>query len=159
MQPIYYHKLWELLIARGMTQTELARRSGTSTATLARMQSNDAVSLNAIARICAVLECDLGDLVTLVPPEGPDERTVLDAEDAVLLAALTRYMEEGALSVYDVAITSGLARNTVKAILRGEHASKHSRRRLCKLGARFFEAVQGEPERKNAPSNHHGEAK
>ena len=160
MKPIYYYKLWRLLAERRITQAELTQRSGVSTATLSRMHAGEQVSLDVIARLCLALDCDIADLITLSPSaEDAPDYALSGVQSEVISEALARYMEAQALSVYDIVIATGLSRNTVKAILRGKAPSPQSRRKLCALGAKFLGAIKGEPERKNARSDHHGEAK
>ena len=58
-----YNKLWKLLIDKGMTKTDLRMKTGMSTSTLAKMSSNENVSMEIILRICEILECNVGDIV------------------------------------------------------------------------------------------------
>ena len=54
---ISYKKLWKLLIDRDMKKKDLIAKSGIS-------QSSDI-----IVKICTALECDLTDIMELVPEE------------------------------------------------------------------------------------------
>lgn len=60
-----YNRLWKLLIEKGMTKTELRTKAEMSTSTLAKMSKNEIVSMEVIVRICQVLDCDIGDIVSL----------------------------------------------------------------------------------------------
>lgn len=60
-----YKKLWKLLIDKDMSRAELRRAIHVSPATAAKMSKGDLVSSDVLARICKVLNCDLGDIVTL----------------------------------------------------------------------------------------------
>ena len=60
-----YNRLWKLLIEKGMTKTELRTKAEMSTSTLAKMGKDEIVSMEVIVRICQVLDCDIGDIVSL----------------------------------------------------------------------------------------------
>lgn len=62
---VNYNKLWKLLIDKGITKTEMRRRAGLSTNILAKMGKNKTVSMNTLARITAVMECGLDDIVEI----------------------------------------------------------------------------------------------
>lgn len=62
---ISYNKLWKLLIDRGITKTEMRKRAGLSTNVLAKMGKNETVSMETLARIAAVMECGLDDIVEI----------------------------------------------------------------------------------------------
>ena len=64
-----YNKLWKLLIDRGMTKTELRRKAGVTTNVLAKLGRNESVQLDSLLKICAVLGCEIGDVVELVPSQ------------------------------------------------------------------------------------------
>ena len=60
-----YNKLWKILIDKRMTKKTLMEKTGVSKATFAKMNKGESVSLDVIARICKVLEVDIGDVVEL----------------------------------------------------------------------------------------------
>lgn len=61
----------KLLIDKGLNKTEFAREVGISSNTLAKLSKNELVSLEVLVRICRQLDCSLGDVVQLAPPEPP----------------------------------------------------------------------------------------
>jgi DNA-binding Xre family transcriptional regulator len=61
-----YNKLWKLLIDRGINKTELRKKIGIGTTTLAKLSSNEQVSLDVIGRICAALSVQPGDVMEYV---------------------------------------------------------------------------------------------
>jgi len=69
---VNYNKLWKLLIDKGMTKTEMRKQAGLSTNVLAKMGKNETVSMETLARIAAVMECGLDDIVEL-ESEGNNE--------------------------------------------------------------------------------------
>ena len=64
--PFSYNKLWKLLIDKNMTKSELTKAIGISSSTMAKMGKNENVSLEVIDKICALLECDINDILEYV---------------------------------------------------------------------------------------------
>lgn len=63
---ISYNKLWKLLIDKGINKTELRKKTGMGTATLAKLSANEKVSLDVLERICRELSCDIGDICEIM---------------------------------------------------------------------------------------------
>ena len=63
---ISYKPLWKLLIDRDMTKTELRKRTQIAPSTFTKMNNDQQVSLDILARICAELECGFDDLVQVL---------------------------------------------------------------------------------------------
>lgn len=61
--PVNYKKLWILLIEKHLTKAQLRKDAKLSPATLTKLNKNEYVSLEILTRICAVLNCDIGDIV------------------------------------------------------------------------------------------------
>ena len=70
---VSYNKLWKLLIDKGITKTEMRKRAGLSTNVLAKMGKNETVSMETLARIAAVMECGLDDIVERNAENGGNE--------------------------------------------------------------------------------------
>ena len=66
---VSYKKLWKLLIDKGMKKKDLRIKTGMTTTALAKLGKNEHVSTAILAKICKVLDCDLGDIVELVRDE------------------------------------------------------------------------------------------
>jgi len=64
---ICYKKLWKQLIDRDMTKTELRLRSGISTMSLAKLGKGENVSIEILKKICIALQCDIGDIMEMIP--------------------------------------------------------------------------------------------
>ena len=64
---ISYNHLFKLLIDRGWSKTEFARKVGISSNTLAKLSKTAPVSLEVLVRSCRRLECTLGDVVQILP--------------------------------------------------------------------------------------------
>lgn len=64
---VSYKKLWKLLIDKDMIKKDLRIKTGVSTTTMARLSKNENVSTEILSKICDVLNCDVGDIVEIVP--------------------------------------------------------------------------------------------
>ena len=60
---VSYKKLWKLLIDRDMKKKELAAAAGISVSSIAKMNRGEHVSMDIMLKICAALNCDVGDIV------------------------------------------------------------------------------------------------
>ena len=66
-----YKKLFKMLIDREMKSKELAALAGISPATLAKMKKDGAtISSDVLVKICTALNCEIGDIVEIVPSNG-----------------------------------------------------------------------------------------
>ena len=70
---IYYNKLWYLLIKNNMNKTLLCEKTKISSSTMAKMSQNEMVELHVLYRICEVLKCDIGDIVSFYPDREEKE--------------------------------------------------------------------------------------
>ena len=66
---VCYKKLWILLIERNMKKTDLRIQSGISTVALAKLGRNENVNTEVLAKICKTLNCDISDIMEIVPEE------------------------------------------------------------------------------------------
>ena len=48
-----------------MNKSELAKSTGISTSTIAKMSRGEPVALTVLVRICEYLDCDIGDIVNV----------------------------------------------------------------------------------------------
>ena len=71
---ISYKKLWKLLIDKNMNKSDLAKAAKMSPNTIAKLGKNESVTLESLVRICQVLQCDIGDIVEVVPCKEPTDR-------------------------------------------------------------------------------------
>lgn len=63
---ISYNKLWKLLIDKNINKTQLCEFAGISTNVMAKLGRNETVQLENLARICNVLNCNVGDVVEFI---------------------------------------------------------------------------------------------
>lgn len=64
---VSYNKLWKLLIDKNMKKKDLGEAANISANTLAKMGKNEQVSMDVLIRICKALQCDIGDIVEIIP--------------------------------------------------------------------------------------------
>lgn len=64
---VSYDKLWKLLIDKKMNRTELKDAAGISFNILAKMGRNEFVSMESLCKICATLNCNVGDIMDFLP--------------------------------------------------------------------------------------------
>ncbi|MBP3673026.1 MAG: helix-turn-helix transcriptional regulator [Oscillospiraceae bacterium] len=64
---ISYKKLWKLLIDKDMKRTDLVAAAGISRSSITKMGHNENVNTEILVKICNALECQLSDIVELVP--------------------------------------------------------------------------------------------
>lgn len=64
-----YKKLWKLLIDKDMKKTDLRKKAGISSSSLAKIGKNENVTTDVLLRICEALECNLDDIAESVPDD------------------------------------------------------------------------------------------
>lgn len=69
---VSYNKLWKILIDKKMSKSKLRDAVNMSSNTLAKMGKEETISMEVIMRICKVLQCDIGDIMEIIPTEGHD---------------------------------------------------------------------------------------
>ena len=62
-----YKKLWKILIDRDMSRSDLRERAHISSVTLAKLGKGESVTTGILVRICHVLDCNIGDIVDVIP--------------------------------------------------------------------------------------------
>lgn len=72
---VSYSKLWKLLIDRRIRKPELKASAHISPGTYAKLNNDQFVSMEVMARICDELQCDIGDVMEFVAkkPEKQQE--------------------------------------------------------------------------------------
>ena len=70
---VRYNKLWKLLIDKDMKKMELLEAVEMSPNTLAKLGRNEDVSMDVLKRICEYLECDIGDIMELIPEKDGEK--------------------------------------------------------------------------------------
>ena len=64
-----YKKLWKLLIDKDMTAVDLRLATGIAPNTMTKLRRDEEVSMTVLAKICAALNANIGDIMDLNPEE------------------------------------------------------------------------------------------
>lgn len=62
---ISYNKLWKLLVDKKMSKADLRRATEMASNTMTSLRRDKKVSMDVILRICEVLDCDIGDIMSV----------------------------------------------------------------------------------------------
>ena len=66
---VSYKKLWKLLIDKDMKKKDLLATAGISWASVTKLSKGETVSMEVLMKICKALDCNIGDIVDLIPKE------------------------------------------------------------------------------------------
>jgi len=66
---VCYNKLWKQLIDKDMKKKDLRELACISSSSIAKLGHNDFVSLEVLVKICGVLNCDIGDIMAVIPED------------------------------------------------------------------------------------------
>lgn len=66
---VSYKKLWKLLIDHDMKKKDLAKVADISNYTITKMSKCENVTVDTLTKICTALNCDIADIMELVPDE------------------------------------------------------------------------------------------
>ena len=69
---ISYKKLWVLLIEKDITRAQMRRDLKIATGTMSKLNKGEEVALSVILRICEYLDCDIGDICSVVNRKKED---------------------------------------------------------------------------------------
>ena len=58
-----YERLWELTLKRRINKTSLRDMAGITNSTSSRLSKDETVSMEALARLCEALQCQLEEIV------------------------------------------------------------------------------------------------
>lgn len=67
---VSYKKLWKLLIDKDMKKKDLLATAGISWASVTKLSKGETVSMEVLMKICKALDCNIGDIMDLIPEEG-----------------------------------------------------------------------------------------
>ena len=70
---VCYDKLWKQLIDRKMNKGDLRVKAGMGPSTLAKLGKEEKISMDVIMRICGALNCDVGDIMEIMPDKGEEK--------------------------------------------------------------------------------------
>lgn len=66
---VSYKKLWKLLIDKDMKKKDLLASAGISWASVTKLSKGETVSMEVLMKICKALDCNIGDIMDLIPEE------------------------------------------------------------------------------------------
>jgi len=67
LKKISYKKLWKMLIDKDLNKQTLAQTANISASTLTKMSKGECVNIEMIVKICNALNCEIYDVIELVP--------------------------------------------------------------------------------------------
>ena len=67
---ISYKKLWKILIDKDMKKKDLQAATGISWASVTKLSKGETMSMEVLIKICKALNCDIGDVMELIPEEN-----------------------------------------------------------------------------------------
>lgn len=67
---VSYKKLWKLLIDKDMKKKDLQSSAGISWTSVTKMSKGETVSMEVLMKVCKALNCDVGDIIELIPVDN-----------------------------------------------------------------------------------------
>jgi len=67
---VSYKKLWKLLIDKDMKKSDLAKQAELSTYTIQKLNRNENVTVETLAKICLALNCTVDDIMEVTTDGG-----------------------------------------------------------------------------------------
>lgn len=71
---VSYDKLWKLLIDKKLNKSKLCKATKISSSTMAKMTNEEMVAMPILEKICAELECNIGDILQFTDLEDVKEK-------------------------------------------------------------------------------------
>lgn len=66
---VSYKKLWHILVDRDMKKKDLEALAGLSHYAMSKMSRNENVTTEVLSKVCAALECKVGDIIEFIYDE------------------------------------------------------------------------------------------
>jgi len=66
---ISYKKLWHILLDKDLKKKDLVTLAGVSSYTISKLNRGDNVTTDVLQKICKALECNIGDIMDVLPDE------------------------------------------------------------------------------------------
>ena len=64
---ISYKKLWKLMIDKDLKKKDLRQLAGISASSITKLGKNENVNTEILERICKALNCDISDIMEILP--------------------------------------------------------------------------------------------
>ena len=68
-----YKRLWKLLIDKDMKKKDLQAAASISWASVTKLSKGEVVSMEVLMKVCKALNCNIGDIMDLVPVEESND--------------------------------------------------------------------------------------
>ncbi len=65
-----YNRLLKLMIDKKINKTQLRKQAGITSNAMAKISKDEPVSIEVLEKICGVLECNIEDIVEVLPNDG-----------------------------------------------------------------------------------------
>lgn len=66
---VSYNKLWKLLIDKKMKKKDLQAAANISASLITKLGHDEPVTTTVLMKICSALNCDIGDIMEIIPNE------------------------------------------------------------------------------------------
>ena len=66
---VSYNRLWKQLIDKNMSKTQLIKKAGISTNAMAHLGKCEDVRVVVLVKICGALNCNIEDIMEILPDE------------------------------------------------------------------------------------------
>lgn len=132
---VSYNKLWNMLKERKMTKKELMSLTGISSATISMITHNKEVSMATLISICRVLNCDIGDIVSLSTNEQQAHQATAEYVEQlnkplIIKRAILLYLDNHKISKNGFVKLTGISVNTLTRLLDGKKANLSTYKKL-----------------------------
>ena len=74
LMEVSYKKLWKILIDKDMKKKDLQSAAGISWTSVTKLSKGETVSMEVLMKICKALECNIGDIMDLIPEDENEEK-------------------------------------------------------------------------------------
>mgnify|MGYP003497260333 FL=1 len=71
---ISYKKLWHILLDKDLKKKDLAKIAGVSTYTINKLNRNENVTVEVLAKICRALDCTMDDILEVLDDENEGDK-------------------------------------------------------------------------------------
>ena len=71
---ISYKKLWHILLDRDLKKKDLAEMAGVSTYTINKLNRNENVTVEVLAKICRALDCTMDDILEVLDDGNEEDK-------------------------------------------------------------------------------------
>lgn len=71
---ISYKKLWHILLDKDLKKKDFAEMAGVSTYTINKLNRNENVTVEVLAKICRALDCTMDDILEVLDDENEGDK-------------------------------------------------------------------------------------